>query len=83
MYTVGHWINESTAGGDASVDIPKLHNILPRAYEEKRASKSQCILCSRQITNESAGYTVLANHPHVNRRDSGREHCYTRNLSQN
>ncbi len=47
-----------------------------------QASRSVYILCSRQITDESAGYTVLANRPHVNRRDSGREHGYTRNLSQ-
>ncbi len=42
-------------------------HVLPRAYKEKRACNSQCILCMRRITDESAGYAIfshdLANRP--------------------
>ncbi len=37
--------------------------LIPRAYEEKRACNSQCILCSRQKTDESAGYTIFSQPP--------------------
>ncbi len=33
--------------------------IIPRAYKEKRACKSQCILCMHQIVDESAGYAIF------------------------
>ncbi len=42
-----------------------------RAYEEKRACNSQCILCMRHIIDESAGYAIfshdLANGPPGNK----------------
>ncbi len=66
---------------------PKLHNIkllIARAYEEKRACNSQCIYCVVvKLLMSQQDILYLANRPHVNRRDSGREHCYTRNLPQN
>ncbi len=40
-----------------------MYSIVSRAYEEKRACNSQCILCMRHITDESAGYTIFSQLP--------------------
>ena len=40
-----------------------------------------CVVVKKLMSQQDILY--LPNHPHVNRRDSGREHCYTRNLPQN
>ena len=44
-----------------------LHNFaytyIPRAYEEKRACNSLCMLCMHHIIDESAGYAIFSEAP--------------------
>ncbi len=43
--------------------VYKNNLVISRAYEEKRACNSQCILCMRHNTDESAGYAIFSQPP--------------------